>query len=106
MGGHARKRKRRRNPGIFTGAGDAELLLTMAGIGLGIWLVWGIVQAGEAAAAGASSGLQSLESAIAAPFTAAENWWQNNIATPTQDLPDGGSVTLTPGGLDFTHGSQ
>lgn len=106
MGGRSRKRKRRRNPGLSTGAGDAELLLTMAGIGLGIWLIWGIVQAGEAAAAGASSGLQSLESAIAAPFNAVGQWWENTIVTPTQTLPDGGSVSLTPGGLDFTPGSQ
>jgi hypothetical protein len=109
-----RRRRTRRNPGIFEGAGDSELILTMALAGGAVWLAYALYQsvtqaitsaetaaqqAMTSAETAAQQGVQYLEAlpgraatAIEAPFVSAwdslENWFGDGSApAPT----DGGS---------------
>lgn len=92
------RRRRRSNPGIFGGAGDAELIGTLAIVGLGVWLAWAIYQGAASAASSVEGGLSTaLDDVIGAPgraVTAIEDWWNGET---TMDLGSG-EIGAAPSG--------
>jgi hypothetical protein len=93
-----KRRRRRQNPGIFGGAGDAELIGTLAIVGLGVWLAWAVYQGAANAASSVESGISAaLDDVIGAPgraLTAVEDWWGGET---TMDLGTG-NVGSPPSG--------